>query len=103
WTRPVQIVINSLGCLGGFATLPGLCRGSKVGDYWSLVPAVILLIFTRLIALRLRRPVTKQWFATVNSKDPRRRQGGSWPWLILLWAIAGGVLQTIASSINSSR
>jgi hypothetical protein len=62
-----------------------------------------LLIFSPLIAWRLSRPVTKQWFATVNSKDARRRHGGLWPWLILLWAIAGGVLQAIASTINSSR
>ena len=103
WTRPVQIVINSLGFLGGFATLPGLWQGSKSGNYWSLVTAVILLIFSPLIALRLSRPVTKRWFAIVSSKDARRRHGGSWPWLILLWAIAGGVLQAIASAINSSR
>src|SRR5881275_844102 len=82
WTRPVQIVINSLGFLGGFATLPGLWQGSKSGNYWSLVTAVILLIFSPLIAWRLSRPVTKQWFATVNSKDARRRHGGLWPWLI---------------------
>ena len=103
WTRQVQIGFNSLGFLGGFATLPGLWQGSKEGNYWSLVTAVILLIFSPLIAWRLSRPVTKQWFATVNSKDARRRHGGSWPWLILLWAIAGGVLQAIASAINSSR
>lgn len=103
WTRPVQIVANSLGFLGGFATLPGLWQGSKEGNYWSLVTAVILLIFSPLIAWRLSRPATKQWFATVKSEDARRRHGGLWPWLILLWAIAGGVLQTIASSINSSR
>ncbi len=103
WTRPVQIGFNSLGFLGGFATLPGLWQGSKEGNYWSLVTAVILLIFSPLIAWRLSRPATKQWFATVNSKDARRRHGGSWPWLILLWAIAGGVLQAIASTINSSR
>src|SRR5437868_9839242 len=32
WTRPVQIVFNSLGFLGGFATLHGLWQGSKEGD-----------------------------------------------------------------------
>lgn len=103
WTRPIQIVVNSLGFLGGFAILPGLWQGSKAGNYWSVVTAVILLIFSPLIAWRLSRPVTKQWFATVESKEARRRHGGAWPWLILLWAIAGGVLQAIAASINTSR
>lgn len=98
WTRPIQIVVNSLGFLAGFATLPALWQGSKAGNYWSIVTAVILLIFSPLIAWRLSRPVTKQWFATVESKEARRRHGGAWPWLILLWAVAGGVLQAIAAS-----
>ena len=103
WTRPVQIGFNSLGFLGGFATLPGLWQGSKEGNYWSLVTAIILLIFSPLIAWRLSRPATRQWFATVESTEARKRHGGLWPWLILLWSIAGGVLQAIAAVMNSSR
>lgn len=98
WTRPLQIGFNSLLFLAGFTTLPGLWQGSKQGNYWPLVTAIILLIFSPLIAWRLSRPVTKQWFATVQSTEARKRHGGAWPWLILLWAIAGGLLQALAAS-----
>lgn len=97
WTRPVQIGFNALGFLGGFAALLSLWQGSKQGNYWSVVTAVILLIFSPLIAWRMSRPVTRQWFASVSSVEARKHHGGSWPWLILLWSIVGGVLQAIAA------
>ena len=97
WTRPIQMGFNLLLFLVGFTSLASLWQGSKEGNYWPLVPTIILLIFSPLIAWRLSRPATKQWFATVDSAAARKRHGGLWPWLILLWAIAGGLLQAIAS------
>ena len=96
WTRPVQIVFNTLLSFGGFFALYSLWQGSKQGNYWSVVTVIILLIFSQLIAWRPIRPVTKQWFATVTSSEARKRHGGAWPWLILIWSIIGGVLQAIA-------
>ncbi len=97
WTRNIQIVSNSLLFLGGFASLYGLWQGSKQGNYWSAVTAVILLIFSPLIAWRLSRPATGIWFKTVSSAEARKRHGGLWPWLIAIWAIVGGILQAIAA------
>jgi hypothetical protein len=97
WTRPIQIVFNTLGFLGGFATLINVWQSSKQGNYWPIVTAVILLIFSPLIAWRLSRPRTARWFATVKSSEARRRHGGAWPFLIAIWAIVGGVLQAIAA------
>ena len=97
WTRPIQIVFNALGFLGGFATLVNVWQSSKQGNYWPVVTAVILLIFSPLIAWRLSRPRTARWFATVKSIDARRRHGGAWPFLIAIWALVGGVLQAIAA------
>lgn len=97
WTRPVQIVFNSLGFLGGIATIFTVMRGAKVGSYWSVVTAVILLIFSPLIAWRMSRPATAKWFTRVTSAEARQRHSGSWPWLILVWSIVGGVLQAIAA------
>jgi len=94
WTRPVQIAGNTLGFLGGFFLLPGVWQDLKVGSYWSLVPAVILLVFSPIIAWRLSRPATGRWFATVSSQEARKRHGGLWPWLIMIWSIVGGVLVT---------
>ncbi len=94
WTRPVQIAGNTLGFLGGFFLLPGVWQDLKVGSYWSLVPAVILLVFSPIIAWRLSRPVTGRWFATVSSQEARKRHSGLWPWLIMIWSIVGGVLVT---------
>ena len=97
WTRPIQVVFNTLVSFGGFFALYSLWQGSKQGNYWSVVTVIILFIFSPLIAWRLSRPVTKQWFATVTSSEARKRHGGAWPWLILIWSIVGGVLQTIAA------
>ncbi len=97
WTRPIQIVFNALGFLGGFATLINVWQSGRQGNYWPVVTAVILLIFSPLIAWRLSRPQTARWFATVSSRDARRRHGGAWPFLIALWAIGGGVLQALAA------
>lgn len=98
WTRPVQIVANTLGFFGGIATLFNVVQGSKTGNYWPTVTAVILLIFSPLIAWRLSRPATAQWFAKVTSAEARQRHGGLWPWLILIWSIVGGILQAIAAT-----
>jgi hypothetical protein len=98
WTRGIQIGFNALAFLGGFASLYGLWQGSKQGNYWSAVTAVILLIFSPLIAWRLSRPATGRWFKTVSSAGARKRHGGLWPWLIAIWAIVGGILQAIAAT-----
>ena len=97
WTRPVQIVFNSLGILGGIATIFTVLRGAKVGNYWSVVTAVILLVFSPLIAWRMSRPATAKWFTRVTSTEARQRHSGAWPWLILVWSIVGGVLQALAA------
>jgi hypothetical protein len=103
WTRPLQVGFNALAFFGGFYALYNLWQDSKHGNYWSVVTATILLIFSPLIAWRLSRPVTKQWFATVKSGEARKRHGGFWPWLILIWSIIGGVLQAIAATISTAR
>jgi hypothetical protein len=100
WMRPIQIGLNALGFLGGFALLPRLWQSSKVGNYWPVVTAIILLIFSPLIAWRLSRPATARWFATVSSTEARKRHGGLWLFFIALWAIVGGILQAIASLSN---
>lgn len=103
WTRPIQVGFNALAFFGGFFALYSLWQDSKQGDYWSVVTVTILLIFSPLIAWRLSRPVTKRWFATVTSSEARKRHGGLWPWLILIWSIVGGVLQAIAATISTAR
>jgi hypothetical protein len=97
WTRPVQIVGNTIGFLGGFALLVQVWNGIKEGNYWTLAPAIILLIVSPLIAWRLSRPTTARWFATVTSAAARKRHGGSWVWLIALWSIIGGSLVALGT------
>ena len=97
WTRKIQIGVNALLTLVGIASIISLFQGIRAGNYWPLVPAVLLLIVSPLIAWRLSRPASARWFATVTKAEARKRHGGAWGWLIALWAIVGGVLQTIAS------
>ena len=97
WTRPVQIVGNTLGFLGGFALLVQVFDGFKIGNYWTLVPAFILLIISPLIAWRLSRPETARWFKAVTSAEARKRHGGSWVWWIALWSIVGGSLVALGT------
>jgi len=96
WTRPIQIVGNTLGFLGGIVLLVQFLSGMKAGNYWPLVAVVILCIFSPLIAWRLSRPETARWFATVTSAEARKRHGGSWIWKIALWSIVGGTLQALS-------
>ena len=97
WTRPVQIVGNTLGFLGGFALIIQVLNGIKVGNYWTLVPAFILLVISPLIAWRLSRPETGKWFKAVTSQEARKRHGGSWVWWIALWSIVGGSLVALGT------
>lgn len=95
WTRYVQLAFNSLGFLGGLASLVGVWNGAKQGNYWPAVTAVILVIFSPLIAWGMSRPRTKQWFDSTDSTKAKRH-GGAWPFLISVWAIIGGILQALA-------
>ncbi len=97
WTRPVQIVGNTLGFLGGFVLLVQVVNNIKIGNYWTLVPAFILLIISPLIAWRLSRPETARWFKAVTSLEARKRHGGSWVLWIALWSIIGGTLVAFGS------
>ncbi len=98
WTRPVQIVFNTLLVLLGLFTFKDAWEGSKVGNFWPAYSSVLLLVVSPLIAWRLSRPATARWFKTVTSDEARKRHGGLWPWLILLWGIIGGLLQAIAAA-----
>jgi hypothetical protein len=97
WTRPVQIVGNTIGFLGGFALLVQVWNSIKVGNYWTLVPAFILLVISPLIAWRLSRPETARWFKAVTSVEARKRHGGSWVLWIALWSIVGGSLVALGT------
>lgn len=97
WTRPIQIGFNALLTVGGIVQLFSVWQSVKTGNYWPVVTSVILLIFSPLITWRLSRPATAKWFATVTSIQARKRHGGAWPWLILIWSVVGGILQTIAA------
>lgn len=100
WTRSIQLAANALLSLVGLFSLWQLWNGIRAGDYWGLVTSVILVIFSPLIAWRLSRPVTREWFRRVSSSQARLRHGGRWPWLIAIWAIVGGVLQALAASFK---
>jgi hypothetical protein len=97
WTRWVQLVANSLLSLAGIASLVNLYQSIQAGNFWPLVTTIILIIFSPLIVWRLSRPASARWFKTVSSAAAARRHGGRWIWFIALWAILGGVLQTLAA------
>jgi hypothetical protein len=98
WTRWIQIVANALLSLAGIVSIINLYRSISIGNFWPVVTEVILLIFSPLIVWRLSRPSSAYWFKLVTAADARKRHGGSWVWFIALWAIVGGVLQTIAAT-----
>jgi hypothetical protein len=97
WARKIQVVVNALLSLVGIVQLYSLYQSIKGGNFWPLVSEVILVIISPLIFWRLTRPSTARWFKTVTVAAARKRHGGAWGWWIALWAIVGGVLQTIAA------
>jgi ACR3 family arsenite efflux pump ArsB len=97
WTRWIQIAVNTLLTVAGLVSIINLYHSISVGNFWPVVTEVILLIFSPLIAWRLSRPASARWFQLVAAADARKRHGGRWVWFIALWAIAGGVLQTLAA------
>lgn len=97
WARRIQIVANALLSIVGIVQLISLIQSIKSGNFWPVVTEVILVVFSPLIFWRLSRPATGHWFSKVSVAGARKRHGGAWPWLIAIWAIVGGVLQTIAA------
>jgi hypothetical protein len=97
WAIKIQIVANALLSLVGIISLTNLYGSIQVGNFWPLVTEVILVIFSPLIVWRLSRSSTAHWFKVVTPAEARKRHGGTWIWFIAMWAIVGGVLQTIAS------
>lgn len=97
WARRIQIVANALLSLVGIVQLISLFQSIKGGNFWPVVTEVILVIFSPLIFWRLTRPASARWFKSVTVAGARKRHSGAWGWFIALWAIVGGVLQTIAS------
>ncbi len=97
WARRIQVVANALLSVVGIVQLYGLYQSVKAGNFWPVVTEVILVIFSPLIFWRMTRPSTVRWFKSVTVAEARKRHGGAWPWLIAIWAIVGGVLQTIAA------
>lgn len=97
WTRIIQLVANALLSLIGIFSLIHLYQSIEIGNFWPLITEVILVIFSPLIVWRLSRSVTAHWFKTVSVAEASKRHGGKWIWFIALWALVGGILQTIAS------
>lgn len=97
WARIIQIIASVAFALSGLITLGQVYQSVRVGDFWPIITEVILLIFAPLVAWRLSRPRTARWFQAISPAQARKRHGGSWVWFIALWALVGGVLQTIAS------
>lgn len=97
WARWIQIAFNALLSLAGIASLLNLYQSFIAGHFWPLVTESILVIFSPLVVWRLSRPSTARWFKTVTVAEASQRHGGKWVWFIALWAIVGGVLQTIAA------
>ena len=97
WARLIQVGANALLTLAGIGSLVSVYKGIKTGNFWPTYTALLLLVVSPLITWRLSRPATRRWFKNVNVAEARRRHGGSWGWFIAIWAIVGGVLQTIAA------
>src|SRR5437588_198023 len=83
--------------------------GMAVAFDWGLA---VQILVTPFLALVLGVPGYLSSFkqfnfsppvAAVNSTEARKRHGGVWPWLILLWAVVGGVLQALSTFYPAER
>ena len=97
WARWIQIIFNAVLSLAGLASLYNLYQSFQKGNFWPLVTEVILVIISPLIVWRLTRSSTARWFKAISVAEASKRHGGRWVWFIALFAIIGGILQTLAA------
>jgi hypothetical protein len=100
WARIVQLIFSTILSLAGIFMLLSLYRSIRVGDFWPLITETILIVFSPLVVWRISRPATARWFKSVTSAEARQRHGGKWVWFIILWAVIGGILQTLAITMK---
>lgn len=96
WAWWVQIVFNSAATLGGLASIPGTLVALRHGNAWPLIPTLVLIGISPLIAWRLTRPATRAWIDRADRAEARRRHGGLWVAQILADAVIGGVLVALS-------
>lgn len=97
WTYRIQIGANALLSVAGIFSLINLVHSASQGNFWPAVTVVILLGISPAIVWRMSRPATIRWFHLVSAPEARARHGGLWIWFIALWALIGGVFQSIAA------
>ncbi len=94
-----QIAINALLFFAGFPVLIGAIQDLGHSHVGGFIPALIMLIASPAAALLLSSKRTRAWIATTTSAEARQRHGGTWPWLIAIWAIVGGALVAFSGSL----
>ncbi|GCE12384.1 hypothetical protein [Tengunoibacter tsumagoiensis] len=97
WSRWVQLVFSALLSIAGLVSLLNLFQSASKGNFWPFITETILVIISPLTVWRLSRPSTARWFQNVSVAEASRRHGGRWIYFIALWALIGGILQTIAA------
>jgi len=97
WARWIQLVFSAILSLSGLFSLINLYHSVTAGNFWPVITELILVVFSPLIVWRMSRPRTARWFKAITPAAARQRHSGKWVWFIALWALVGGILQTLAA------
>jgi hypothetical protein len=95
--RLIQIAGNGGLTLAGLLGLPATIAALQQGQVVQLYPALLLLVVSPLEVWLLMQPGSKQWYGHVSPEEARARHSGPWLRGTIAWALAGGILQTLAA------
>jgi hypothetical protein len=93
----IQIAFNGALTLVGLAAIVPTIQALQQGRIAPLYTLLLLLVVSGVEVWLLLQPGSRRWYGAIDPRIARQRHGGTWLSGTIIWAIVGGVLQTLAT------
>ncbi|MBC8160172.1 MAG: hypothetical protein H7Z42_03050 [Roseiflexaceae bacterium] len=98
--RRIQIGFHSLLVLLGLVTIVLAVQAFQQGRFDMLYTLGLTLVLTLGVSPAeiwlLLQPGSRRWYGNVDPNEASKRHSGGWLVGVVLWAVAGGILQAVA-------